>query len=339
MWRKKRFLASSAEGPKPKDTWDVLDIIAKALIPIALLYGGWLVNHGINASTQSANDIRSALELQIRRDSSDATLKGIMATQILNRYGESRAKNDIQSQLLYLELLVQNSSPPLDLTSMIRDVKRQILQDHNSEQEAMLARLGRLLNNAKSAQTAAIATNGAIKNINLSEGSDSYSVVIQYCNRNSSLPLRIPVRVNLIKSISDEPSAILDVYRFRRIGGSLEGFPSEISVHSSDLPLIQNILIAPGLRLSLIPFAPSGLPKQIKSKTTDIGITLLAFSDELATPNVRRPIGDYLETLMQNVYMNSGSRPNDSNACQEMARAISFVKPNSYDFVSLKLSN
>ena len=197
MWRKSRFLTSSTEPPKSKDIWDILDVLAKALIPVVLFFGGWAVNNRLTAISQRQTNIRTALELQNGRESSETVLRGSMFTKILEKYSKSGKDEDVRTQLLYLELLVENFNQSLDLTPMIKEVKRNILAQNVSDDKAkMLARLAALLNSAKSKQLAAISTDGAIKRFTLSEGNrSSINVVLQYCERGASLPLRVPLRV------------------------------------------------------------------------------------------------------------------------------------------------
>lgn len=341
MWRKSRFLASSTEPPKSKDIWDILDVLAKALIPVVLFFGGWAVNNRLTAISQRQTNIRTALELQNGRESSETVLRGSMFTKILEKYSKSGIDEDVRTQLLYLELLVENFNQSLDLTPMIKEVKRNILaQDPSDDKAKMLVRLAALLSSAKSKQLAAISTDGAIKRFTLSEGNrSSINVVLQYCERGASLPLRVPLRVSMIEANSVETSANVEVTRFKRIGGSLNKEISEVSVEPSDLPLIDNMRIGPGIRLSLLPFVPKRSSDGSGFNSNSIGITLMAFPDEMASLKDRPFISDYLESLRQDKEINSDNNPAEAPMCQEKARKLAFVDPNSIDYTDLTLSN
>lgn len=341
MWRKSRFLTSNTELPKSKDIWDILDVVSKALIPVVLFFGGWAVNNRLTAISQRQTNIRTALELQNGRESTETVLRGSMFTKILEKYSKSGKNEDVGTQLLYLELLVENFNQSLDLTPMIKEVKRNILaQNASDEKTKMLARLSALLTSAKSKQLAAISTDGAIKRFTLSEGDrSSINVVLQYCERGAPVPIRVPLRVSITESNSAETSANVEVTRFKRIGGSLSKEISEVSVEPSDLPLIDNMRIGPGIRLSLLPFAPKRSSEGRAFNSNSVGITLMAFPDEMASLKDRPFISDYLESLRQDKEINSDNNPSEAPMCQEKARKLAFVDPNSYDYTDLKLSN
>ena len=110
-----------AEKPKAKDCWDKLDVLSKALIPIALLAGGYYLNNRLNIIAQRQSNIRTALELQNGRESAETDLRGSMFAKILERYSKSGGSENIGTQLLYLELLVSNFNQSLDLIPMLKE--------------------------------------------------------------------------------------------------------------------------------------------------------------------------------------------------------------------------
>jgi|LakMenEpi03Aug12_release.lakeMendotaPanAssembly.Ray.scaffolds.fasta_scaffold97016_5 hypothetical protein len=338
MRRKTSFLTSDKEAPKPKDCWDILDVLSKALVPILLLSGGFFFNSTLSKIGEDQNNARTAVQLQNGRESTETVLRGNMFSKILEKYNKV---DDAKGQLLYLELLVENFSQSLDLTPMIKEVKRNIVaQKDNEERTKMLSRLAMLLNSAKSKQLASISTDGAIKRFILSKPDKPYvDTVLQFCEKGTSVARRIPLRVSVSDVNIDELTANVQLARFTRIGGGLHKEISEVSVEPSDLPLIDNIRIAPGVRLSLSPTAINSSSFATASNTKSIGISLTAFPDEISSVKEPPVISSYLDSINQLQTVNKELGPSEDPRCQATGRKLAFVEPETYEFEPLPLSN
>ena len=328
------------EKPKTKDCWDKLDVISKALIPIALLAGGYFVNNRLNIISQRQSNIRTALELQNGRESAETELRGSMFAKILERYSKSGESENIRTQLLYLELLVSNFNQSLDLSPMLKEVKRNIDSLAEGQDKAkLLQRLAAVINEAQAKQLATIATDGAVQSITLyKDGHESQNIVILSCEKGVDVPRRIPIRITLI-SKSNESPVLIQVAQFIREGQKRLKAETTISVEENDLPLIDNMRIAPGLRMALLMPAIRFVPTNNESNGNSTKISLLVFPDEVASLKDRPRITDYLESLNQEAQINPEIKPSTDKQCQALARRVSFSKPTDYDFADIPISN
>lgn len=326
--------------PKTKDVWDKLDVASKALIPILLFIGGFWVNNRLNVITQRQTNIRTALELQNGRESTETELRGSMFAKILDRYSKSGAEENLTTQLLYLELLIANFNQSLDLSPMLKEVSRRIgALQASEEKEKLLTRLNYLLADAQSKQLSSISTEGAVEQFVLREGDfASKDLVILSCEQGSSNPTRIPIRVSLTGTPS-EATTNINLTRFKRAGDKLIKNTYPVTLDSSDLPLIDNIRVAPGIRVALLINPKQEMKDKGKLNQGNITINITAFYDKIASLKDRPSVTDYLQSLNNDIKVNPESKQATSAECQEIARPLSFVAPTDFDFSDLKLSN
>jgi hypothetical protein len=324
--------------PKTKDIWDKLDVTSKIAIPLMLLIGGFGVNNRLNAITQRQTNIRTALELQNGRESSETELRGSMFAKILDRYSKSGSEEDLTTQLLYLELLIANFNQSLDLSPMLKEVTRRIdALPQNPDKKRLLVRLSYLLADAQSKQLSAISTDGAVYQFSLRIGDNaSRDLVLLSCEQGSSEPERIPIRLSLME-ITSESSANVVLSRFKRAREKMISYKYPITLDKSDLPLIDNIRVAPGIRVALLLSPERGTMPGSPTSQGDTVVTITAFYDKIASLKDRPSVTDYLKSLNNDIKVNPDSKPPTSAECQEAARPLAFVKPTDYDFVGLTL--
>jgi hypothetical protein len=329
-----------AEKPKAKDCWDKLDVIAKALIPIALLAGGYFLNSRLNIISQRQSNIRTALELQNGRESAETELRGSMFAKILERYSKSGGSENIGTQLLYLELLVSNFNQSLDLSPMLKEVKRNIdALPASREREKMLRRLAAVISEAQARQLTTIATDGAVQSITLDKDDHgSKNLVILSCEKGVDMPRRIPIRITLVSN-SDDSTALIQITQFIREGPKRLKAETTISVDENDLPLIDSMRIAPGLRMSVLMTGVGFDPTHSDAKNNPTMVSVLVFPDEVASLKDRPRITDYLESLNQDVQINPETKPSTDNQCQTLARRVSFSVPTDYDYADIPISD
>lgn len=325
---------------KDKDLWDKLDILSKALIPVALLAGGYFVNHRLNIISQRQSNIRAALELQNGRESSETELRGSMFAKILDKYSKSGGQENVAMQLLYLELLVSNFNYSLDLSPMLKEVTRKINSlPANEERDKLLQRLSSVIGDAQSKQLASIAIEGAIKPITLNAGDHaSENVVVLSCEQGAEYPLRIPIRITLTKKNPDA-SANLQVTQFIREGQKRYKAETILSADSSDLPLIDNLRIAPGLRMAFLIGAAKSIPSTTPTDANSTLIHALVFPNEIASLKDRLQFTDYLETLNQDKRINPETEASKNDQCRTLTKRVSFSSPLDYDFAEIPISN
>ena len=91
MRRNTGHARSSKDEPKPKDKWDVIDILGRALVPVLVFIGGLVVNERLNQITSNQNSARTNLELEQKwAESTKGGILGSMFNKTLDNYYQSR---------------------------------------------------------------------------------------------------------------------------------------------------------------------------------------------------------------------------------------------------------
>ena len=337
-------MSTEGDAPKRKDCWDKLDIIGKVLIPILLGYATYSLNT-FTASQQVESQrlarrdqtVQASAQLQHGREVVETQLRGSMFGKILDKYSQD---TDEQSQVLYLELLVENFSQSLELSPIARDVRRRVQQSNLEDplKETLLARIRVALENAKVDQLFTIASAGAAKTFRMANQiSSEREFALQYCETKgteNSYPLRIPIRFKIMSVLPDDNSISIQLTNFKRVGGTVVQETSDFTVEPTDLPLIDNILIAPGVRLAF------SIGSNNLRTATDIPIQVFAFPDSTpsarSSPEIKAFLKDVDNSSLLNPATTSGIKHDE---CSDISRSLSFASFRDSDEKSLPLAN
>lgn len=334
------YAMSGDKGPpKPKDWWDKIDIIGKVMIPVVLGIAGFAFNKYLTdrnlaseLEAKKAQVLTTAAQLQNGREIVETELRGNMFGKILDKYSKNE---DPEAQVLYLELLVENFSQSLELAPIVREVKRSIVGSKlDQDKKAKLVdRVQVTLENAKAEQLSIISTQGATMTLPLSaiETRRSSKFAISFCEPRSPYPLRIPLEVKVAKSVPEEGRIEIELTNYKRIGDDVIKEISEISVESSDLPLVDNIRIAPRLRLALTQVGPHW--KEAGSNF----LKVIAFPDSTASFKEVPSIEIFVQDVLRGNILNPAIVIEDD--CSKIGKKIIFSPFQETDVKGIQISN
>lgn len=121
-----------------RDLFDVLDVVAKAMIPIVLGIATLLFNR------RQEENVRNQFYAQLmgQREEADSTLRKDMFTSILNTFFEkTKSPPDPRQEVVNLEMLAYNFHDALDLTPLFKHVRQKLI---DAKYEDGLPRVERL---------------------------------------------------------------------------------------------------------------------------------------------------------------------------------------------------
>ncbi|MFM7228757.1 MAG: hypothetical protein ACKO2F_03840 [Cyanobacteriota bacterium] len=338
MRRTTSHARSSKDEPKPKDKWDVIDILGRALVPVLVFIGGLVVNERLNQITSNQNSARTNLELEQKwAESTKGGILGGMFNKTLDNYYQSRSKDDLSGQLLNLELLVGNFHDSLDFVSMLNEAAQKILKQYSgNDRVILLTRVESLIRRAQASQLASIGRSGATKLLSLSKNDAEQKVVLQYCKSGWDWPMRIPLTIRLsatndVVRVSMERHYRTGISGVARVLGDKYVLPLE----ATTLPMTNSLLLSEDIRVSFLPLSLSLSQENGIAKTNRLDLLIVAFPKDMASLKDLRSAPFSFDLLFK---QGSQDKPNPSESCREQARIFAFVPPMDFDFRDLPMS-
>lgn len=196
-----------------------------------------------------------ALEMQNSREASEAQMKANMFAKLLEQYQSKAIAVDPQQKLFFLELLVSNFGDSLNLSPIINDV----LVDARAASQLsddVVNRIAKALREAAAKQVSMLrnAPTALVYNIDLDINKQE-SFEILHCEDGKPDPTqdRIHITLNSLdqdKKIKDLQIANLTL-KYDDITGA-NPYIQQISIDSTDLPLIDNTPMRNGYRFSIL---------------------------------------------------------------------------------------
>ena len=157
-----------ADGEKKsKKHW--IEISQVVAMPIVTLVVGYLLNSSISTSQTRDSNLRLYADMMGRREEADSALRKDMFQSILQTFVSTApgGRGDPESQVLNLELLAYNFHESLDLGPLFKHVQRQLTATEAAKRDpkgqSLIWRLGRVAEEVKERQLAAISESGAIE--------------------------------------------------------------------------------------------------------------------------------------------------------------------------------
>lgn len=143
---------------KPRDFWDKLDIVLKALLPIAVAGVGYFGTSYLSSQQRAESTRQFYTSLQAQRETADGTLRKEMFSYVIANF-LGKVEGDPQKRVVGLEMLALNFHDSFDLLPLFEDTYLTVLaQARNPAESARLVtRLVELSREINDRQIAALA--------------------------------------------------------------------------------------------------------------------------------------------------------------------------------------
>ena len=334
----------SDNSPRPKDKWDILDIILKPVggLVTALVIGllgyytqGYLQSLDRIAESRAEDERRMRLytELLNQREQSESKLRSEMFSKIIDSFITKNPNTTLDEQVLDLELLVHNFHESLNLTPLFAYLNRKLLAKNKDltakARESLKNRLKELAKEVAFRQTLALAPHGdaiefpfifsALKR----DGKISNIIVGHMTTDREEVrptPLIGDGSLKLAKHEQHFRLFLQDVDMDRKrlkvnlnIGGENDNEQLDFWVDYFDFPMIDNTRIKGGNRIAVVLSefnVESSLTKKNEELLEGAGlITVIGFPEAYASMKDRAFLQDLLERLIE---QNTSSGPDNT---------------------------
>ena len=237
-----------------------------------------------------------ALEMQNSREASEAQMKANMFAKLLEQYQSKAIAVDPQQKLFFLELLVSNFGDSLNLSPIINDV----LVDARAASQLsddVVIRIAKALREAAAKQVAMLRNSptALVYNIDL-DTNKQRSFEILHCEDGKPGPTQDRIHITLDSLEQDKKIKDLQIANLTLKYDDVTGhnpYIQQISIDSTDLPLIDNTPLRNGYRLSIL-VNPSNDKNNKRFR-------LISFPQELTSIRDRPNARDFLRFLEYSV--------------------------------------
>jgi hypothetical protein len=277
---------------KPRDRWDkiqiLLDPVGKVLTAIIVVLLGYIGNQAL----QEDQKRRAYVELLSRREEADGTLRKDMFSKVIDQF-LSPNREDLESRILNLELLVNNFHDSIDLGPLLRQVYIQSWTDRKatSIQRRRLRKLAEqvVAREFVALREAGCAADAQLQFDELEKHLVSPALLKMECAPRPGLPAKRfvadvmtnPVATDLRRQT--EVDVVLSVHSPKGTTGDQATERFDFTVSPFDFPMIDNVRLGNG----------GGRVSIVMTRVDDGGVTLaLVYFPDSRTSLKDRPFHD-----------------------------------------------
>jgi hypothetical protein len=153
--------------PKKGGSFDWMELLKIAALPLVTLLVGYLFNASLNQRQAHESYVRLYADMMGRREEADSALRKDMFKSILDTFLTKDSKQPrgqyFEQEVLNIELLAYNFHESLDLGPLFKHVQRELADDKENADENLLWRLERVAQEVKGQQLAILSDSGMVE--------------------------------------------------------------------------------------------------------------------------------------------------------------------------------
>ena len=319
-----------SEGPKPKDRWDKLDVVAKLIGGISIPLIGLLVSVLLNRQAESSRKAQLYTQVMSERERADGEIRAEMFKSLLAQYAGrahdgARKEEYFRDRITFLSLLLNNFQEYFDAQPLLESLYQELKDSRASFRDAehwtaLRNALFRTAQRVASSQAVLLGRLGAIRDITMVEG-DTQRIALYDTQGLSGLDSFVPpppaedesageredaaahrysIRITVTNVQEDSVDVSVFLYRDRFSGTAYAGstflgnFPVNVSYF--DTPYMKNKrLFRSGKRFAMI---YKGL--QSLDGKSRISLSIITFAEEFLSLRDRPYFEEMVEKIREN---------------------------------------